>query len=97
MADDEKLELLRSLLARAYEKRQPFPLRLIRAVKDWMGASTPKKPHDCEGRTQNPFVNAKRSGKFFVSPAAAFWRWRTQERSQPSARATPAHFDCNSF
>ena len=44
MADDEKLELLRSVLARAYEKRQPFPLKLIHAVKDWMSASFQKKP-----------------------------------------------------
>jgi hypothetical protein len=43
MDDDEELELLRSVLARAYEKRQPFPLKLIRAVKDWMGARTQKK------------------------------------------------------
>jgi hypothetical protein len=41
--DDEKLELLRSVLARAYEKRQPFPLKLIHALKDWMRASTQKK------------------------------------------------------
>ena len=44
MTDDEKLELLRSVLARAYEKRQPFPLRLIHAVKDWMSARPQKKP-----------------------------------------------------
>jgi hypothetical protein len=44
MTDNEKLELLRSVLARAYEKRQPFPLKLIHAVKDWMSASTHKKP-----------------------------------------------------
>ena len=44
MDDDEKLELLRSVLARAYEKRQPFPLKLICAVKDWMNANTQKEP-----------------------------------------------------
>ena len=44
MADDEKLELLRSVLARAYEKHHPFPLNVIHAVKDWMSASPQKKP-----------------------------------------------------
>jgi hypothetical protein len=44
MLDDEKLELLRSVLARAYEKRQPLPLKLIQTVKDWMSVSFQKKP-----------------------------------------------------
>jgi hypothetical protein len=44
MTDDEKLELLRSVLARAYEKHQPFPLRLIHAVKDYVGPRTFRKP-----------------------------------------------------
>lgn len=40
----EQLEQLRSALARAYEKRQPFALRLIQAVRDRMSASTQEKP-----------------------------------------------------
>ena len=44
MSDDEQIELLRSVLARAYEKREPFPLSLFHSVKDWMSASTQKKP-----------------------------------------------------
>jgi hypothetical protein len=44
VTDDEKLELLRSVLARAYEKREPFPLNLIHAVRGWISASTQKKP-----------------------------------------------------
>jgi hypothetical protein len=44
VTDDEKLELLRSTLARAYEKPEPFPLKLIHAVKYWISASTQKKP-----------------------------------------------------
>ena len=31
---DEEIDLLRSLLAHAYERRQPFLLRIVRAVKD---------------------------------------------------------------
>jgi hypothetical protein len=41
---DEEIDLLRSVLARAYEKRQPFLLRLVQAVKDHVGPSTPRKP-----------------------------------------------------
>jgi hypothetical protein len=44
VGDDEQLERLRSVLARAYEKRQPFALRLIHAVKDRMSAHIQKKP-----------------------------------------------------
>jgi hypothetical protein len=44
VADDEQLEQLRSALARAYEKRQPFALRLIHAVRERMSASTQEKP-----------------------------------------------------
>jgi hypothetical protein len=44
VTDDEKLELLRSVLARAYEKRQPFPLRLVQAVRDHLASRTPRKP-----------------------------------------------------
>ena len=44
MADDEQLEQLRSALARAYEKHQPFALRLIHAIRDRMSASTQEKP-----------------------------------------------------
>ena len=44
MADDEQLEQLRFVLARAYEKRQLFVLRLIHAVKERMGAHIQKKP-----------------------------------------------------
>ncbi len=41
---DDQLDLLRSVLARAYEEPQPFPLRLVRAVKDYIGIRTPRKP-----------------------------------------------------
>jgi hypothetical protein len=44
MTDDEKLERLRSVLARAYEKRQPFFLRLVQGVKDYVGPRTFRKP-----------------------------------------------------
>lgn len=44
MADDEQLEQLRFVLARAYEKRQLFVFRLIHAVKERMGAHIQKKP-----------------------------------------------------
>jgi hypothetical protein len=43
MADDQ-IDLLRTALARAYEKRQPFHLRLIQAVEDCIGPRTPRKP-----------------------------------------------------
>jgi hypothetical protein len=43
MPDDE-LDLLRSVLARAYEKPSPFPLRLVEAVKDYIVTRTPRKP-----------------------------------------------------
>ena len=33
MSEQEQLELLRSVLARAYEKRQPLSLRLIDTIK----------------------------------------------------------------
>jgi hypothetical protein len=41
---DEEIDLLRSVLARAYEKRQPFLLRLVQAVKDRFGSGTTRKP-----------------------------------------------------
>ena len=44
MADDEQLEQLRFVLARAYETRRPFVFRLIHAVKERMGAHIQKKP-----------------------------------------------------
>jgi hypothetical protein len=40
MADDQ-IDLLRTALALAYEKRQPLHLRLIQTVKDCIG---PRKP-----------------------------------------------------
>ena len=40
---DEEIDLLRSVLARAYEKRQPFLMRLVQAVKDYVGPRTPRK------------------------------------------------------
>lgn len=44
MSEPEQLELLRSVLACAYEERQPLPLRLINTVKDHMVRRTPRKP-----------------------------------------------------
>jgi len=40
----DEVELLRSVLARAYEKPSPFPLRLVEAVQDYIGTRVPKKP-----------------------------------------------------
>jgi hypothetical protein len=44
MPDDDQIELLRSVLTHAYEKRQPFLLRLVQAVKDYVGPRTLRKP-----------------------------------------------------
>jgi hypothetical protein len=41
---DEQIDLLRSVLARAYEEPLPFHLRLVQAVKDYIGTRTPRKP-----------------------------------------------------
>ena len=41
---DDQLDLLRSVLARAYEKRQWLPLRLLQALRDYIGPRTPRKP-----------------------------------------------------
>ena len=41
---DDQLDLLRSVLARAYEKRQRLPLRLLQALRDYIGPRTPRKP-----------------------------------------------------
>ena len=40
----DEVDLFRSVLARAYEKPSPFPLRLVEAVQDYVGTRTPKKP-----------------------------------------------------
>jgi len=40
----DEVELLRSVLARAYEKPSPLPLRLVEAAQDYIGTRTPKKP-----------------------------------------------------
>jgi hypothetical protein len=40
----DEIDLLRSVLARAYEKPSPFPLRLVEAVQDYIGTRTPRKP-----------------------------------------------------
>jgi hypothetical protein len=44
MPDEDQIEMLRSLFAHAYEKRQSFLLRLVQAVKDSVGARIPSKP-----------------------------------------------------
>ena len=41
---DEEIDLLRSVLARAYEKRQPFLLKLVESVKNRFGSDTTRKP-----------------------------------------------------
>lgn len=41
---DEEIDLLRSVLARAYEKRQSFLLRLVQAVKHRFGSDTTRRP-----------------------------------------------------
>jgi hypothetical protein len=40
---DEEIDLLRSALERAYEKRQPFFLRVMQAVKTFFGLRRPRK------------------------------------------------------
>ena len=44
MSEPEQLELLRSVLARAYEERQSLPLRLINTVMDHIVPCTPREP-----------------------------------------------------
>ena len=41
---DQGIDLLRSVLARAYEPRQPFLGRLIQALKYLLRARSPRKP-----------------------------------------------------
>ena len=41
---DDQIDLLRSVLARAYEEPLPFPVRLVEAVQDYIGTRTPRKP-----------------------------------------------------
>lgn len=43
MPDDDQTDLC-SVLAHAYEKRQPFLLRLVQAVKEYVSPRTPRKP-----------------------------------------------------
>ena len=40
----DEIDVLRSVLARAYEKPSPFPMRLVAAIKDYIGTRTPRKP-----------------------------------------------------
>ena len=40
----DEVDLLRSVLARAYEKPSPFALSFVEAVKDYIGTRTPKRP-----------------------------------------------------
>jgi hypothetical protein len=42
--DHDQIELLRSALARAYEKREPFPFRLVKAVKNYIGPRIARQP-----------------------------------------------------
>jgi hypothetical protein len=44
MPDYNQIELLRSVLSLAYEKRQPFLVRVVQAVKDSVGPRTPSEP-----------------------------------------------------
>ena len=44
MLDDDQIERLRSVLARAYEKHQPFVLRVAQIVNDHLAPHTPRKP-----------------------------------------------------
>jgi hypothetical protein len=41
---EEEIDLLRSVLKHAYEKRRPFPIRAIQAVKRFFGSRRPRKP-----------------------------------------------------
>jgi hypothetical protein len=41
---DDEIDLLRSVLARAYEKRQPLLLRLIKGLWDRLGSRSPRNP-----------------------------------------------------
>ncbi len=42
---DEEIELLRSVLAHAYEKRQSFLGRLVQAARSRLGLRTARKPN----------------------------------------------------
>lgn len=44
MADDKQLEQLRSVLAHAYEKRQPLAVRMIQAMMARMSAQNRRRP-----------------------------------------------------
>jgi hypothetical protein len=44
IVSDQEIDLLRSVLARAYEPRQPFLGRLIQALKYLLRARSPRKP-----------------------------------------------------
>jgi hypothetical protein len=44
MSEQEQFELLRSVLACAYEKRQPLPLRLTNMTKKHIVPRTPRRP-----------------------------------------------------
>jgi len=41
---DDQIEQLRSVLARAYEKREPIAFRLVKAVRNCIGPRTPRRP-----------------------------------------------------
>jgi hypothetical protein len=41
---DDQLDLLRSVLAHAYDKRQRFPLRLLQVLRDYIGPRTVRTP-----------------------------------------------------
>ena len=41
---DQEIDLLRSVLARAYEPRQPFLWRVIQALKYFLRARSSRKP-----------------------------------------------------
>jgi hypothetical protein len=42
--NNDQIELLRSALARAYEKREPLPCRLVKAATNYILLCIPRKP-----------------------------------------------------
>ena len=41
---DDEVELLRSVLARAHEKRQPLPVRIVKALKNSISLRSRRRP-----------------------------------------------------
>jgi hypothetical protein len=62
-ADEQDPKKLTALLTHAHEKRQPFLLRLVQAVKDYVSRRTPRKPI-----IESLNIIEKNRGKFLRMP-----------------------------